>query len=160
MIISSIVAVGKRNQIGLNNALPWHFSEDLKNFKRITKGHHLLMGRKTFESIGKPLPGRISLVLTRDSNWGFPGVKTVSSYEEAFEVAEASGEDELFIIGGASIYRDSLPYVERLYLSMVDYDGEADTYFDAYEEFLWQTISTNPFEGGVLKVLEKTPTEP
>ena len=127
MKISMIVAYGKNWEIGLNNEMLWHISEDFKNFKTITSGHHILMGRKTFESIGKPLPNRISIVL---SNSGFKheGVHTFNDIQEAFNFTRESAEEELFIIGGANIYETLFPYVDKMYLSEVDFEGVADAF--------------------------------
>ena len=127
MKISMIVAYGKNWEIGLNNEMLWHISEDFKNFKTITSGHHILMGRKTFESIGKPLPNRTSIVL---SNTGFKheGVHTFNDIQEAFNFARESAEEELFIIGGANIYETLFPYVDKMYLSEVDFEGVADAF--------------------------------
>lgn len=131
-----IVAYGKNWEIGLNNQMLWHISEDFKNFKTITSGHHILMGRKTFESIGKPLPNRTSLVL---SNSGFEheGVHTFSDVQEAFNFARQSAEEELFIIGGANIYETLFPYVDKMYLSEVDFEGQADAYLKAIDFSTW-----------------------
>ena len=136
MKISMIVAYGKNWEIGLNNQMLWHISEDFKNFKTITSGHHILMGRKTFESIGKPLPNRTSLVL---SNSGFEheGVHTFNDVQEAFNFARSSGEEELFIIGGANIYETLFPYVDKMYLSEVDFEGEADAYLKEIDFSTW-----------------------
>ncbi len=136
MKISMIVAYGKNWEIGLNNQMLWHISEDFKNFKTITSGHHILMGRKTFESIGKPLPNRTSLVL---SNSGFEheGVHTFNDVQEAFNFARSSGEEELFIIGGANIYESLFPYVDKMYLSEVDFEGEADAYLKEIDFSTW-----------------------
>ena len=131
-----IVAYGKNWEIGLDNQMLWHISEDFKNFKAITSGHHILMGRKTFESIGKPLPNRTSIVL---SNSGFEhdGVHTFSDVQEAFNFARSSGEEELFIIGGANIYETLFPYVDKMYLSEVDFEGEADAYLKEIDFSTW-----------------------
>ena len=148
MKISMIVAYGKNWEIGLNNQMLWHISEDFKNFKTITSGHHILMGRKTFESIlsvsakhsrsgvGKPLPNRTSLVL---SNSGFEheGVHTFSDVQEAFNFARESAEEELFIIGGANIYETLFPYVDKMYLSEVDFEGVADAFLKPIDFSTW-----------------------
>jgi len=136
MTISMIVAYGKNWEIGLNNQMLWHISEDFKNFKTITSGHHILMGRKTFESIGKPLPNRTSLVL---SNSGFEheGVHTFNDVHKAFDFAREAGEEELFIIGGANIYESLFPYVDKMYLSEVDFEGEADAFLKPIDFSTW-----------------------
>ncbi len=136
MIVSLIVAYGKDYQIGLNNQMLWHISEDFKNFKKITSGHHILMGRKTFESIGKPLPNRTSLVLSQ-STFTYEGVHVYSELQKAVEYAKRNGESELFIIGGALIYDLAFDIVDRMYVSEVNYTGEADAYFRTYDQGLW-----------------------
>ncbi len=144
MKISMIVAYGKNWEIGLNNQMLWHISEDFKNFKTITSGHHILMGRKTFESIGKPLPNRTSLVL---SNSGFEheGVHTFSDVQEAFNFARSSGEEELFIIGGANIYKSLFPYVDKMYLSEVDFEGEADAFLEPIDFSSWEMVEQKEY---------------
>lgn len=145
MKISMIVAYGKNWEIGLNNQMIWHIPEDFKNFKAITSGHHILMGRKTFESIGKPLPNRTSLVLTR-SEFEHEGVHTFSDIQEAFNFARKSAEEELFIIGGANIYETLFPYVDKMYLSEVDYDGEADAYLKEIDFSTWDLAEEKNYE--------------
>ena len=150
MRISMIVAYGKNWEIGLNNEMLWHISEDFKNFKAITSGHHILMGRKTFESIGKPLPNRTSLVL---SNSGFKkeGVHSFSDVQEAFNFARKNAEEELFIIGGANIYETLFPFVDKMYLSEVDFEGKADAFlkpidfsnWDLEEERFYEAVCEN-----------------
>ena len=131
-----IVAYGNNWEIGLDNQMLWHISEDFKNFKAITSGHHILMGRKTFESIGKPLPNRTSIVL---SNSGFEheGVHTFNDVQEAFNFARESAEEELFIIGGANVYESLFPYVDKMYLSQVDFDGKADAFLKEIDFSTW-----------------------
>ncbi|WP_321312423.1 dihydrofolate reductase [Halarcobacter sp.] len=144
MIISMIVAYGKNWEIGLNNQMLWHISEDFKNFKQITSGHHLLMGRKTFESIGKPLPNRTSLVL---SNSGFEheGVHTFNDVQEAFNFARKNAEEELFIIGGANIYNTLFPYVDKMYLTEVDFEGEADAFLEEIDFTNWDLVEQKDY---------------
>lgn len=145
MKISMIVAYGKNWEIGLNNEMLWHISEDFKNFKTITSGHHILMGRKTFESIGKPLPNRTSLVL---SNSGFEheGVHTFHDIQEAFNFARANAEEELFIIGGANIYETLFPYVDKMYLSEVDFEGVADAFLKPIDFSTWDLAEEKSYE--------------
>lgn len=145
MKISMIVAYGKNWEIGLNNEMLWHISEDFKNFKAITSGHHILMGRKTFESIGKPLPNRTSLVL---SNSGFEheGVHTFNNIQEAFDMARKNAEEELFIIGGANIYETLFPYVDKMYLSEVDFEGEADAFLKPIDFSTWDLQEERSYE--------------
>jgi len=145
MKISMIVAYGNNWEIGLNNEMLWHISEDFKNFKTITSGHHILMGRKTFESIGKPLPNRTSLVLTR-GDFSEEGVETFNDVQEAFNFARANGEEELFIIGGANIYETLFDYVDKMYLSEVDYDGEADAYLKQIDFSSWDMTEEKSYD--------------
>ncbi len=161
MIISLIGAMGKNRQIGKNNKLLWRISEDLKNFKRLTLGHHMVMGRKTFESIGKPLPGRTTIILTRNPGYTAEGCKTVSSFNEAKSIAREAGETELFICGGGEIYKDLLGEADKLYLSFVDYGDDADTYFPDYSSIELEEIEERKFPktekapSWVYKVLKK-----
>ncbi|WP_258238609.1 dihydrofolate reductase [Arcobacter sp. F2176] len=145
MIVSMIVAYGKNWEIGLNNEMLWHISEDFKNFKTITSGHHILMGRKTFESIGKPLPNRTSLVLTK-GGFEYEGVETFSDIYEALNCAREKGEEELFIIGGATIYKTLFEYVDKMYLSEVDYSGEADAYLEPIDFSTWDLAQQRDYE--------------
>lgn len=145
MKVSMIVAYGKNWEIGLDNQMLWHISEDFKNFKRITSGHHILMGRKTFESIGKPLPNRTSIVLSR-GNFTYDGVHTFNDIDKAFDFAKNNGEEELFIIGGADIYNMLFDYVDRMYLSEVDFEGEADAYLNKIDFSNWDIKEQKDYE--------------
>jgi dihydrofolate reductase len=145
MKISMIVAYGKNWEIGLDNQMLWHISEDFKNFKKITSGHHILMGRKTFESIGKPLPNRTSLVLSR-GNFKHEGVHTFNDIEKAFNFAKDNGEEELFIIGGADIYNMLFKYVDKMYLSEVDFEGKADAYLKEIDFTNWKIKEQKDYE--------------
>ncbi len=130
MKISMIVACDRNRGIGKNNELPWRLPADLKHFKQTTYGHHMLMGRKTFDSIGKPLPGRTSIVLTRNRDRSFPeGVLAVESLEEGIALAQQAGEEELFIVGGGELYRLAMEKTETIYLTEVETDAQADTFF-------------------------------
>ncbi len=154
MTISMIVAYGKNWEIGLNNQMLWHISEDFKNFKTITSGHHIMMGRKTFESIGKPLPNRTSIVLTR-GDFKHEGVHTFDEVQKAFDFAKESGEEELFIIGGANIYATLFPYVDKMYLSEVDYEGEADAFLKPIDFSSWDLLEEKYYEN-IIKNGERT----
>ena len=142
--ISLIVAMAQNGVIGRDNTLPWRLPEDLKRFKAFTLGKPVLMGRKTFESIGRPLPGRTNLVLTRDRGWHAGGVTVVHSVEEA--LAQAADSAELIAIGGAEIYRLLLPFARRIYLTHVHADVPGDTFFPAFDPSQWDDIecSTHP----------------
>ncbi len=133
--ISLVVAMARNRVIGSNNALPWHLSEDLKRFKATTLGKPILMGRRTFESIGKPLPGRRNIVLTRDPAWRAEGVDVVRSVEEA--LALTCGTPELAVIGGAEIYRLTIPFAARIYLTRVEADVAGDTLFPELDTAQW-----------------------
>ncbi|MGA7749149.1 MAG: dihydrofolate reductase, partial [Gallionella sp.] len=111
--ISLIVAMAKNRVIGINNTLPWHLPADLKHFKALTMGHHIVMGRKTYESIGKPLPGRTSVVVTRNAHYAPPGVVVVNSLEAA--IAACGNDEEIFVIGGAELYSQAIDLADRIY---------------------------------------------
>ena len=145
MKISMIVAYGKNWEIGLNNQMLWHISEDFKNFKTITSGHHILMGRKTFESIGKPLPNRTSLVLSK-KGFSQDGVHSFSDVQDAFNFARKNAEEELFIIGGANIYKTLFPYVDKMYLSEVDFKGKADAFLKPIDFSTWDLCEQKDYE--------------
>lgn len=145
MQISMIVAYGKNLEIGLNNKMLWHISEDFKNFKQITSGHHILMGRKTFESIGKALPNRISIVLSK-SNFSHKDVYTFDNIHKAFDFARKNGEEELFIIGGANIYEKLFKYVNKMYISEVDFEGQADAYLKKIDFSSWDLIKEKKYD--------------
>ncbi len=146
MIISAILAMSKNRVIGKDNQIPWHLSADLKYFKRTTLNHHIIMGRKTFLSIGNPLPKRTNIVLTRDPFFIASNVLVASSIEEALSLAEDNGEEEVFIIGGGEIYRQSMPYLDKIYLTLIDLEVEGDVFFPELEDQQWQLISEEPHE--------------
>ncbi|MCA0231789.1 MAG: dihydrofolate reductase [Bacteroidetes bacterium] len=141
MITSMIVAVAQNGVIGRDNQLIWHLPNDLKQFKRLTTGHPIIMGRKTFESIGKPLPNRTSIVITRSKEWAYEGVIVVHSMEEAIAAAQATQTEEAFVIGGAEIYRVAFPLADKLYLTEVKADFEGDAYFEPINPNEWKEIS-------------------
>lgn len=145
MIISIIVAMGRNRAIGYQNTLPWRLSADLQRFKQLTMGHHLLMGRKTYDSIGRPLPGRTSIVITRQKNFEAAGCLITHSMEEAIELAKDRGEQEAFIIGGAEIYSLALPTADRIYLTRVEAAPEADAFFPEFNEAEWQITESENF---------------
>ena len=144
MLISAIVAVSENNVIGRDGHLPWHLSQDLKRFKAITTGHAIILGRKNYEDIGRPLPNRTNYVLTRNKDFQAPGCVVCSSLEEAIEAARAAGETECFIIGGAAVYREAMPLVEKLYLTRVLSHVDGDVYFPEWEG-LFQKESEDAF---------------
>ncbi len=144
MIISIVVAVSSNNAIGKNGELLWHLPKDMKRFKDITYGHHVLMGRKTYESIPekfRPLPGRVNIVVTRSKNYVAEGCKVVGSVEEGIRLARENGEKELMIIGGAEIYRHAIGNCNKIYLTLVNAHFEdADSFFPAIEANSWQKV--------------------
>jgi len=129
MIISAIVAKAQNNIIGRDNDLPWHLPNDLKWFKEKTKGRHVIMGRKSFDSLGRPLPKRVNIVITRATDFFHSGVKTVHSIPDSLRLAQVAGEEEAFILGGGNIYTQTMDLWDRLYLTEVDAKPEGDTYF-------------------------------
>ncbi|OUS12614.1 dihydrofolate reductase [Rhodospirillales bacterium 47_12_T64] len=139
--ISMIVAHGKNRAIGKDNVMPWHIPGDLKFFKAQTLGKPVIMGRKTFQSIGRPLPGRLNIVITRDQSYSAEGITVCRSLEEALNVSRKEvsrlGGDELMIIGGAQIYAQSIELVDRLYITEVDLEPEADTFFPETNPDQW-----------------------
>ncbi|SIS49591.1 dihydrofolate reductase [Thalassolituus maritimus] len=149
MKLSMIVAVAENGVIGRNNSLPWYLPNDLKYFKQTTMGKPVIMGRKTYESIGKPLPGRTNIVITRQADYQPEGVKVVNSVEAARELAESvcliDGQDEAMIMGGAEIYALALPHTDRLYLTEVHADVEGDAFFPEYDKSRWQEVAREDF---------------
>ena len=140
MLLSIIVAVSENGIIGLDNQLIWRLPDDLKRFKKLTLGHPMIMGRKTFESIGKPLPGRQSIIITRDKDFSFEGTIVVHSVQEAIEVAKKIETEEAFIIGGGDIYRQVQGNCDRLYITEVHTQTQGDTFFQVEKPELWQEI--------------------
>jgi dihydrofolate reductase len=128
--------------IGAHGTLPWRFPADLQQFKAVTMGHHLLMGRTTFDSIGRPLPGRTSIVLTRDPAAAIPGAIVAHSLDEA--IARATGENELFVIGGEQVFRATLPIADRIRLTELDLHVDGDTVFPALDPGDWLEVSSEP----------------
>lgn len=146
MIISAIVAVDKKNAIGRDNNLPWHLPEDLKFFKRTTLGKPVVMGRKTYESLGKPLPNRLNIVLSRQENLPLPDhVLVYSDIDAALRKLREMGTEEAFIIGGGKIFTDTLQIIERLYITEVDTVVEdADVYFPHIDHSQWKLVWEEP----------------
>jgi dihydrofolate reductase len=140
MKLSIIVAMSPERVIGIENRLPWSLPSDLRHFKKLTMGHHLLMGRRTYESIGRPLPGRTIIVVTRKQNYAPPGVLVAGSLQQALEKVGRE-EQELFVAGGAQIYRQTLPQADRLYVTLVDGDFPGDTHFPEIDPSQWILVS-------------------
>ena len=146
--LSMIAALSRNFAIGLDNRLLWHISEDLVNFKALTMGKPIIMGRKTFDSIGRPLPGRANIVVSRDTQWQAEGVQVARSVDAAINAAhracEAGGQDEIMGIGGEQIYRQALPSATRLYLTEVDVEMAADTFFPDFVRADWDELERRP----------------
>lgn len=139
-MLSIIVAISRNGIIGDRNSLLWHIAEDMRFFRRTTSSHAVIMGRKTFESLGcRPLPKRDNIVITRNSDLRFEGATLVHSLDEA--IRSVTGDDEAFIIGGAQIYAEALPIADRLYITRIDRDYEGDTRFPEYDSSLWRLVS-------------------
>jgi dihydrofolate reductase len=147
--LALIWAMARNRTIGRNNALPWYLPEDLKYFKRVTLGKPIIMGRKTWESIGRPLPGRTNIVITRDAAFHAEGVRVVQTLEQALALAEKicliDGADEAVVIGGAQIYALALPLADRLYLTQVHADVEGDAHFPPLDLTLWRELGREDF---------------
>lgn len=155
-MISLVVARSENHAIGVDNKLPWHIPEDLKRFKKITSGHPILMGRKTYDSIGKALPNRTNIVITRNGSWSAPGVLRASSIEEALTMGrESPGGEELFVIGGGEIFNLVMPQADRIYLTEVHRQVKGDAFFafpeTEFQESARETLSTE----ATLLVLER-----
>lgn len=144
MKLSIIAAIGPNRELGKDNKLLWQIPDDLKHFKKITENHVVIMGRKTFQSLGKALPKRANIVITSDQNFKAENIQVVHSLEQAIEVAKNSGENEAFIIGGGQIYKQAIELADKLYLTLVEarlpslrsgISGQADTFFPDYSEF-------------------------
>ncbi|MFN7947002.1 MAG: dihydrofolate reductase [Blastocatellia bacterium] len=148
MIISLIVAMDERRGIGFEGRLSWRLSADLKRFKALTMGHHLIAGRKTYESIGRPLPGRTMIIITRDPAYQAEGCLIAHSVDEALALARSRGETEAFIIGGAEIYAQTLERADRLYLTQVHATVDADVFFPAFDQSAWREQEVSQHEAG------------
>jgi dihydrofolate reductase len=144
MIISIIVAMDEQRGIGKQGRLPWHLSADLQRFKRLTMGHHLIMGRKTYESIGRPLPGRTMIVITRNRRYAAEGCLIAGSLKAALAIAKKRGETEAFIAGGGQIFAQTLPLANRIYLTLVHTVVETDVFFPEVDLTEW--VETESFQ--------------
>ncbi|OGK35347.1 hypothetical protein A3A93_04815 [Candidatus Roizmanbacteria bacterium RIFCSPLOWO2_01_FULL_38_12] len=151
--VSIIVALAKKNKlIGKNNKLPWHITGDLKHFKKITYDHPIIMGRKTYESIGKPLPNRINIVVSRNKNYSVPpDCFVVPSLQEAIDLAKEKDLIEIFIIGGGQIFRQAMLVADKIYLTLVEGDFEGDVYFPEYESLFKKVLSRSEHESSGYK---------
>ena len=143
--VSLVVAVSENNVIGKNNQLLWNLPNDMKFFKNTTWGMPVIMGRKTFESLGKPLPGRTNIVITRKPEWEAPGTITVASLDEAIHAAEQTDAREVFVIGGGQIYEQSMPIANRIYYTRVHTNVDGDTFFPEIDPVQFRLVSELPF---------------
>lgn len=143
--VSVIAALARNRVIGIENRLPWRLPEDLAHFKALTLGHPILMGRKTFESLGRPLPGRTNIVITRNPDYLFEGCQVADSIPAA--IAMCAGSDELFFIGGAELYAQAIPLADRLYLTEVDIEAKGDAWFPDYDRSVFSEVSREPHVG-------------
>jgi dihydrofolate reductase len=140
MRIALIAAAAENGVIGRDNQLPWHLPDEFRHFKQTTEGHHVIMGRRTWESRGKPLPKRVNIVVTSQTDYQAPGAIVVSSLAEALLEAEEAGEAEAFVIGGTRLYADALAIADRLYLTRVHACFEGDAVFPSFEESQWREV--------------------
>ena len=150
MKLSLICAMAENRVIGRNNSLPWHLSEDLRHFKRATMGNCIIMGRKTWESIGRPLPGRTNIVITSNPDYEAEGARVVGSLPDAIKLAESisliDGSEEAVVIGGAGIYQAALPLANRFHLTRVHAQVEGDTLLADFDETQWQEVGRKDFQ--------------
>jgi dihydrofolate reductase len=137
--VSVIAAVADNRAIGLENALPWHLPEDLKRFRSLTMGHHIIMGRKTYESLGRLLPGRKTVIVSRQTDYCVEGAITAGSLDAA--IAQCGNDEQIFVIGGAELYREALDKADRLYLTEISGDYAADAYFPEYNRSAWNELT-------------------
>lgn len=137
--ISIIVAMAQNRTIGINNTLPWRCPEDLKHFKALTMGHHMIMGRKTFDSIGKPLPGRTTVVVTRNAALKIDGCVMANSLQHAIDLCKS--DNEIFIVGGADIYAQALPLADTLYITEIQQHVDGDAHFPAFDLSEWNEVA-------------------
>ena len=145
MIVTIVVAISENNAIGKDNELLWYLPKELRHFKTITNGHTVIMGRKTFESFGKPLPGRTNIVITNQENWTQPGTIVVKDLDEALQAAEGTDAKEAFVIGGGQIFRQSISRANRIYLTRVHTKLEGDVFLPDINENDWELVSSLDF---------------
>jgi dihydrofolate reductase len=144
-VISAIVAMSENRVIGKDNKMPWHLPADLRHFKAITTGSPILMGRKTYQSIGRPLPNRINIIITRDTTFQAPGCVVVNSLDEAVHHATGENVKEIFIIGGAEVYRQLMPDIEKIYLTIIHHEFDGDTFFPELNVKEWKEVACTDF---------------
>lgn len=146
MIISLVVAASENNAIGKNNQLLWHLPNDLKFFKNLTWGMIVVMGRKTYEAVDKPLPGRVNIVITRQEDWKKEGTITASDLSEALTIAEETHFKEAFVIGGGEIYKQAMNIADKIYITRVHANLEGDTFFPMINDSEWKLVSNEDFD--------------
>lgn len=144
-MINIVVAKASNNVIGAKNDLIWHLPNDLKHFKSLTSGHPIIMGRKTFESLGRPLPNRTNIVVTRDQNWNAEGIEIASSLLKAIEAAKKI-DDDIYIIGGGNIYKQAMEFTDVLYITEVHHEFDGDTYFPEIDLDEWEEVQRENFK--------------
>lgn len=144
-MINIVVAKASNNVIGAKNDLIWHLPNDLKHFKSITSGHPIIMGRKTFESLGRPLPNRTNIVVTRDQNWNTEGIEIASSLPKAIEVAKKI-DDDIYILGGGNIYKQAMEFTDVLYITEVHHEFDGETYFPEIDLDEWEEVEREDFK--------------
>jgi dihydrofolate reductase len=154
--ISLIAAVARNGVIGAAGGIPWHLPEDFAHFKATTLGHTLVMGRATYDSIGRPLPGRTTIVLTRDPGWHADGVLTASSLEEALAMAEG----DVYVAGGATVYAQALPYADEQVISEVDLEPEGDTFYPEFDRDQWEQVGRAQHDGFTVVRWRRVPPIP
>ena len=151
--LTLIAALGRNRVIGVDGTMPWHLPDDLAHFKATTMGHPLVMGRATFEAVGRPLPGRRTIVLTRSRTWRHPDVEVAHSFADA--LALAGPADEVFVAGGGQVYAEALPWAHRMVLTEVDASPDGDTVFPAWDEAQWQEVERASHPGFDIVVYER-----
>ena len=154
MTVVLIAAVARNGVIGAAGGIPWHLPEDFAHFKATTLGHTLVMGRATYDSIGRPLPGRTTIVLTRDPEWHADGVRTASSLEEAL----ATADGDVYVAGGATVYEQALPYAHEQLISEVDLEPDGDTFYPEFDRSEWELVGREPHDGFTVATWRKAGT--
>ncbi len=145
MIISIVVAASQNDVIGRQKKLPWHLPADLKHFKRLTTGHHVIMGRNTYESIGRPLPNRVNIIVTRQRDYAAPGCRIAINLQEAFDMAKQAGETECFVIGGGDLIGQAIVWADRIYLTRIFHDFIGDTFLPQINPDDWKITKETHF---------------
>jgi dihydrofolate reductase len=153
MTITVLAAVGANLVIGRAGGMPWHLPQDLAHFKATTMGHTMVMGRKTYDTIGRALPGRRTVVITRQQGWHAPGVEVAHSLAEALALA---GPTEVFVVGGSEVYRQAMPFADQMMLTEVEQSPEGDIFFPAFDPLQWHEIARDQHEGFAFVTYERT----